>query len=798
MTQIRIGGIRLSPRIALLLTTNLLSSIAVGASTWVIEGVDCPKQFGGMTDRSLRLDADGNPHIAYGEDHLYYAWHDGSGWHLETADGSYLVGAHAALDIDAEGYPHISYYDAAEHDLKYAYKDVAGWHCETVDSQGDIGEYTSVALDGSGHPHITYYDDSNRDLKYAHHDGSHWHVELVDSAGSTGSYGSVSIDANGEPHVGYRSGNETGYAYRDAGGWHVESPAIPCHGHVSLALDTDDQPRLAFYHQGNLKYAYTDSAGWHAQTVASGGGYCSVGKYASLALDDEGSPHIAYHYYSGGYYYAEDNVGYAHRTATGSWTTSYVCGGWGWVSLAIDGDQRPHVSCLGAGLTYATEDGGMWDVEVVDTEGDNGRYVSLAAAHDGSLHLSYRDGHNLHEVYHAWEDSLGWHRQTVDSAGTYWTSLALDDSCQPHLAYNTGEEVTYAHRDGSGWHFETVDEGGWAALALDDQCWPHIAYSSGSTLKYAQKDGGSWVTEDVTQESLTGVALDVDASGAPHISYCNHWPVPPKIKYAAKRCSTWVIEVADESGYIGTATSIRVDASGGVHIATNDSYGWFSWRSKAKYAHRNGAGWIVEIVDGPFDDGQSVSLALDAEGCPHIAYNAQYQYDYMLKYARKVGPSWQIETVDDRGWHMGEWCSLALDPEGRTHIAYYDDTLGDLWHASAVHEVPADDASPEPAVPGTVRLHSVAPNPASAGTSILYSLGDAANGGVRSVTLKVYDCAGRCVAMPLEEEVLPGSYSTTWDLRGRDGRRVPAGLHVVRLEVGSPNTHASARLVVVR
>ena len=72
---------------------------------WVIECADCPKQFTEMSNRSLRLDADGHPHIAYGEDHLYYAWYDGADWHYETADAAPNVGAHAALALDGSGYP---------------------------------------------------------------------------------------------------------------------------------------------------------------------------------------------------------------------------------------------------------------------------------------------------------------------------------------------------------------------------------------------------------------------------------------------------------------------------------------------------------------------------------------------------------------------------------------------------------------------------------------------------------------------------------------------------------------------
>jgi hypothetical protein len=778
----------------------LVSATPAASRTWVIEGVDCPKQFSDMTDRSLRLDADGHPHIAYGEDHLYYAWHDGSSWHLETADSSYLVGKHASLDLDQQGYPHICYYDDFERDLKYAHKDAAGWHCQTVDGQGDVGEYTSVALGPAGHPHITYYDETNRDLKYAYHDGSQWHVELVDSAGSAGSYGSVALDASGEPHVGYRTGNELGYAHRDAGGWHVESPAIPCHGYVSLDLDTEDRPGMAFYHSGNLKYAYTDSAGWHVETVASGGGYSSIGKYASLTLDAGGAPHIAYQYDYGGYYYSEQAVDYAYRTATGSWATSSVYWGFvrGWISLALDAGQNPHVSFQTGGLTYATGDGGTWDVEVVDREGEVGRCVSLAVTGDGSSHLSYRDGYSPYYVYYGWADTLGWHREVVDSVGTSWTSLAVDASSRPHLAYNTGQGIAYAYKDGSGWHFEDVDVGGAPSLALDGEGRPHVAYSSAGTLKHAWRDGGTWLTEVVIHETLSGVALDVDAAGDPHISWSAYASQPPRIKYATKRDSAWVVEVADESGYIGTVTSIRVDALGGVHIATNNSYGWYTWQSKVKYAHKNGASWVVEIVDGPFFDGESVSLALDAHGCPRIAYNAQYQYDYQLKYAQRVGSYWQIETVDDRGWDMGTWCSMAVDPEGRAHIAYYDDTLGDLWHAYAVDEAAADDTGPHATVPGTLRLHWVAPNPATTSSSVGYSLGAGGSGGARAVALRVYDCTGRCVATPLAEAVLPGSYSTTWDLRAADGRPVPAGMYVLRLEAGSPYSRASARLVVVR
>jgi hypothetical protein len=98
----------------------LLLASASFAQTWEIEVLDDGKQFSDMTDRSLRLDAAGRPHIAYGADKLYYSWHGGDQWHCEVADPSPGVGRFASLVLDTAGHPHISYYDDRNGDLRYA------------------------------------------------------------------------------------------------------------------------------------------------------------------------------------------------------------------------------------------------------------------------------------------------------------------------------------------------------------------------------------------------------------------------------------------------------------------------------------------------------------------------------------------------------------------------------------------------------------------------------------------------------------------------------------------------------
>jgi hypothetical protein len=86
---------------------------------WTIEGVDTPKHFDDLTQRSIALDSNNHPHIAYGGDHLYHAYYDGSQWHYETVDSSPGVNDYASIAIDSQNKAHISYVDA-NYELKYA------------------------------------------------------------------------------------------------------------------------------------------------------------------------------------------------------------------------------------------------------------------------------------------------------------------------------------------------------------------------------------------------------------------------------------------------------------------------------------------------------------------------------------------------------------------------------------------------------------------------------------------------------------------------------------------------------
>jgi len=306
--------------------------------SWLIEDVDCQHYAGRMDDRSLRLDDAGRPHIAYGGQQLYHAWRNGS-WQVETVDDGPRVGAYASLDLDADGYAHISYRDADNTSLKYAYADAGGWHLQTLDNSGDVGEYTSIALDSSGHPHIIYYDETAALLRYTYQNATGWHTETIATGiGYPGPHSSLTLDGGDRPHVSLYSGTENAlmYAYRsDTTGWQTQTVDSGAHQFTSIALDSGGQPHISYYHwsTSSLKYAYRDATGWHTETVGADSG---SGWYTAIALG--GGTHISY---QGG------SLDYAYHNPSGWLFETVDSGGWStglYTSLALDQSTYPHVS----------------------------------------------------------------------------------------------------------------------------------------------------------------------------------------------------------------------------------------------------------------------------------------------------------------------------------------------------------------------------------------------------------------------------------------------------------------------
>ena len=123
-------------------------------NTGDVTSVDCPHWFEVLTDEACAwMPPTTLVDIAYGGDSQYHASYANGAWQVETASLSLQVGQHAALDFDANSYPHISYYDAANGALKYATRTLPGWRVETV----HVGLYPYVPTSMRAprkHPHM--------------------------------------------------------------------------------------------------------------------------------------------------------------------------------------------------------------------------------------------------------------------------------------------------------------------------------------------------------------------------------------------------------------------------------------------------------------------------------------------------------------------------------------------------------------------------------------------------------------------------------------------------------------------
>lgn len=280
-----------------------------------------------------------------------------------------------------------------------------------------------------------------------------------------------------------------------------------------------------------------------------------------------------------------------------------------------------------------------------------------------------------------------WTTEQIDIAGSE-TSLTADQDGNLHLSYYRvdGGQLMYAFRsaDAARWFTTSLDRalGEFESqVAVDSQGNPHICYSP-RTLKYAHFNGKRWIVQDV--DKGTGLAsytcsIKLTANDLPRIS----WYVENGVflRYAELKDGVWMARTLDNEGLPGKWNSLALDAQGNPHIAYIDFP-----QGQLRYTAYDGQGWSRLILDAPgktLDDvamrGFGASLVIDAHGDPLIAY-----YDTeSLRLARFVDGQWKKEVVQKLP-SFGQWAwkqfrsTLALDSKGNPHIGF--ESLRGLEH----------------------------------------------------------------------------------------------------------------------
>lgn len=328
----------------------------------------------------------------------------------------------------------------------------------------------------------------------------------------------------------------------------------------------------------------------------------------------------------------------------------------------------------------------QWTIETVDAAGSVGRYTSLALDGTGYPHIAYQDGTN-YSLKHAWLDESGlWQVETVDdyADGTKlgrYNSICIDSGGRIHILYQDQTNLNLKHAQKNpdeGWQVYTVGTSDWAT-------------NTGYYISAATWFGApelDWEPNNDTSDYLEVSYYNATTGNLMHAGCNVKDDNDPATEDAADEANSWDNEgtIVDSTGDVGQYCSIVAnyifeDDSAEVFISYFDET---NGRLKMAYQRPDWAWYFRVVVDDPAAAtvGTYTSIALDRYGVPHIAY-----YDSTntaLKHAVADGGMlgiafWDVLTLDSAGT-VGSYTSIS-SYGNFIDISYYDGTNQALKHA---------------------------------------------------------------------------------------------------------------------
>jgi hypothetical protein len=340
-----------------------------------------------------------------------------------------------------------------------------------------------------------------------------WSIETV----GRGTKPSLALTPEGEPRIAFMTEEAVGglfYSRRGEGGWDNETVAQGYfYGPLDLKIDDTGASHIVWHdHQetmfapsvGDPVYATDGSGDWSVETIFHPG---HDGWDGSVAVAPDGQVHIAS--IDPAQFGSADGVEWGLRTDSG-WQIRQVGSGpipYEFATgLAVDSQGRAHLSwhngserfapdADGADLLYAVGGESGFRIEVVDAEGDVGKFSSLVLDANEQPHLASFERTERragYARYHERDDNGNWHSERVAPMADVTiaflgarknVSLALDARSEPHLAFCDRAGLYYARRGDDGWDVEVVATptagnvlGQMASLALDANGRAHMAF----------------------------------------------------------------------------------------------------------------------------------------------------------------------------------------------------------------------------------------------------------------------------------------------------------------------------------
>lgn len=238
--------------------------------------------------------------------------------------------------------------------------------------------------------------------------------------------------------------------------------------------------------------------------------------------------------------------------------------------------------------------------------------------------------------------------------------------------------MTYGVRVDGQWQVEVVD--GWystagVSLALDPDGVPHVAYAHGNpdiepvyiTLATPTETGWSHEAIDPMHYD-TRMALRFTDTGVPHVAYCSATS-PFVLRHAWKLGIAWMKENASTVAGSGYDVSMALDADGHPHMC--------HWQSGGSGTHEvctnwDGSTWQHQQLDSVGSCNILGSgIAVDSAGDVHVVWQKhECGTPGALKYARHRPEGWTVQTIHAGFSNYSAGCSIAVDHTGAPHVVY--------------------------------------------------------------------------------------------------------------------------------
>jgi hypothetical protein len=358
----------------------------------------------------------------------------------------------------------------------------------------------------------------------------------------------------------------------------------------------------------------------------------------------------------------------------------------------------------------------VYEISIVDTVGDVGRFSSIAKGSDNLPIIAYQDDTNNDlKVAHCSDASCSGATITVINNGGEGSgediSLAIGNDGYAVISYfhSSSTDLRVAHCENTVCTVSTVSAidtylvvGMDTSITLGSDGLPIMSYLdfTHEDLKVAHCSNQSCtsstteivapIPNNVSTSLHTYTSMAIGADNLPIVSYFHHWSTDLYIAHCNNTtCSSATIDTLDDSGYVGIYNSIAIGSDNLPVISYYDAT-----TPALAVAHCNNyscSSSSLSIVDSIGWVGQNTSIAIGTDGYPIISYRDVGNGDLKVAHCDNVScSSATTHTVDISAGDVGMYSSIAIGSGGIPVISYYDYTNGDL----KVARCPTYDCAP--------------------------------------------------------------------------------------------------------